>query len=117
MSQRRVEIIILILTSLMFFVGYLCAQSYQDVLKDWWYMGMYGDMKYLFCDSVILILLYKRFKLAFRIFVWYTLFSIKDLIQYLIDGNIGTLEESTYLFYTGIVLILLFHYLKSRKND
>lgn len=111
--------VILMMVS-MFVVGYLCSSSYKGtaenfVLLDFWNMGMYGALKYILYDIVILIfiLAYKRSLLL--PFAFFAIFSVKDFVQFFIDGNIESLPDTYVIFFIGLIFIAIFHLTKQRR--
>lgn len=110
------DFLVVFMTMLIFIVGYICTQSYRNVIEDWWYAGMYGNLKYVMYDIVFLIVLWKKkMKIAFWAFLWYSLFSGKDFIQYFIDGNVDNMPDDYILFFTGLVFFAFIYILKLKR--
>ena len=108
----------------MFVVGYLCSSSYEGtadtfVLKDWWAMGMYGALKYILYDIVILMFIWNYRRNLLLPFAFFAIFSVKDFVQFFIDGNIDSLPDTYVIFFIGLTFIIIFQLTKQNvmKND
>ena len=100
----------------MFIIGRICADSYQGtaenfVLLDWWNLGMYGSLKYILYNTMFIVLLYRHRKWLLLPYGFYSLFSIKDFIQFFIDYNIEDAPEDYIMFCIGLIFIALFYYI------
>lgn len=119
-----IDLSVILMLIAMFVIGKICSDSYKGtaenfVLLDWWNMGMYGNLKYILYDIVFIILIYKHRRWLLLVYGFYTLFSIKDFIQFHIDLNIDSLPDNYIIFFIGLILIALFHFTKHNimRND